>query len=93
MTGSQRRAGITDPRLLLLLPEAVYLASYADLALYHGRTWLWSTLVHESGRYLFPQTGFPDELGQGSAAGTSVNLPFAIIRMYSGTFVCAGHAY
>src|SRR6476619_2680247 len=32
--------------------------------------------VHESGRYLFPGTGFPDELGVGAAAGSSVNLPF-----------------
>ncbi|MCJ7709315.1 MAG: hypothetical protein MUQ32_00635, partial [Chloroflexi bacterium] len=31
--------------------------------------------IHESGRYLFPQTGFIDELGEGRAAGTSVNLP------------------
>jgi acetoin utilization protein AcuC len=32
--------------------------------------------IHESGRYLFPGTGFPDELGVRAAAGTSVNLPF-----------------
>ncbi len=32
--------------------------------------------VHESGRYLFPGTGSLDELGDGVAAGTSVNLPF-----------------
>ena len=32
--------------------------------------------VHESGRYLFPGTGFPDELGVGAATGSSVNLPF-----------------
>ena len=31
---------------------------------------------HESGRYLFPETGFIDELGEGAAAGTSVNMPF-----------------
>jgi acetoin utilization protein AcuC len=31
--------------------------------------------IHESGRYLFPQTGHIDEMGEGSAAGTSVNLP------------------
>jgi acetoin utilization protein AcuC len=30
---------------------------------------------HESGRYLFPGTGFLDELGVGAAAGTSVNVP------------------
>jgi acetoin utilization protein AcuC len=31
--------------------------------------------VHESGRYLFPGTGFVGELGRGDAAGTSVNVP------------------
>jgi acetoin utilization protein AcuC len=31
--------------------------------------------VHESGRYLFPGTGFVGELGQGRARGYSVNLP------------------
>ena len=30
---------------------------------------------HESGRSLFPGTGFLDELGEGSAAGTCVNVP------------------
>jgi acetoin utilization protein AcuC len=29
---------------------------------------------HESGRYLFPGTGFLDELGEGEAAGTSLNV-------------------
>ena len=31
--------------------------------------------VHESGRYLFPGTGFVDEVGVGKGAGYSVNLP------------------
>lgn len=31
--------------------------------------------VHESGRYLFPGTGFVDELGEGEGHGYSVNLP------------------
>ena len=58
MTGTERRAGVSDPRLLLLLPAAIYLASYANLALYHGRAWLWSTPVHESGRYTLLETTF-----------------------------------
>ena len=33
--------------------------------------------LHESGRYLFPGTGFPDETGAGRAKGTSANLPLA----------------
>lgn len=31
--------------------------------------------VHESGRYLFPGTGFVNELGEGRGTGYSVNLP------------------
>jgi GNAT superfamily N-acetyltransferase len=31
---------------------------------------------HESGRYLFPGTGFLTEFGQGAAAGTAVNVTF-----------------
>jgi GNAT superfamily N-acetyltransferase len=31
--------------------------------------------IHESGRSLFPGTGFLDELGEGTAAGTCVNVP------------------
>ena len=31
--------------------------------------------VHESGRYLFPGTGFVAELGEGQGVGYSVNLP------------------
>jgi acetoin utilization protein AcuC len=32
--------------------------------------------LHESGRYLFPGTGFPDESGAGPGKGSAVNLPF-----------------
>ena len=31
--------------------------------------------IHESGKYLFPGTGFPDEIGLGSGKGYSVNIP------------------
>lgn len=31
--------------------------------------------MHESGRFLFPGTGFVDELGEGEAIGTSINIP------------------
>ncbi|HEX4922090.1 MAG TPA: acetoin utilization protein AcuC, partial [Candidatus Bathyarchaeia archaeon] len=30
---------------------------------------------HESGHYLFPGTGFPDETGNGEAAGLKLNIP------------------
>jgi acetoin utilization protein AcuC len=32
--------------------------------------------LHESGRYLFPGTGFPGDCGVGAGRGSSVNLPF-----------------
>jgi len=57
---------------------------YVDLDVHHGDgvqsaflrdPGVLTVSIHESGRYLFPQTGFIDELGEGSAAGTSVNLP------------------
>jgi acetoin utilization protein AcuC len=31
--------------------------------------------MHESGRYLFPGTGFVEEMGAGAARGTSMNVP------------------
>jgi acetoin utilization protein AcuC len=31
--------------------------------------------LHESGRYLFPGTGFVDELGEGEGYGYSLNVP------------------
>jgi len=32
--------------------------------------------LHESGRYLFPGTGFPGECGVGAGRGSAANLPF-----------------
>jgi acetoin utilization protein AcuC len=32
--------------------------------------------LHESGRYLFPGTGFPEDSGAGPGLGAAVNLPF-----------------
>ncbi len=58
---------------------------YVDLDVHHGdgvQALFWddpgvlTISFHESGRYLFPGTGFPDELGEDEAAGTSINLPF-----------------
>ena len=57
---------------------------YLDLDVHHGDgvqaaflrdPGVLTLSVHESGRYLFPQTGYIDELGEGSATGASVNLP------------------
>src|SRR5579864_8109378 len=33
--------------------------------------------LHESGRYLFPGTGYPDDSGAGAGQGSAANLPFA----------------
>ncbi len=57
---------------------------YVDLDVHHGdgvQALHWddpgvlTISFHETGRYLFPGTGFPDEIGEGIAAGTSVNVP------------------
>ena len=58
---------------------------YVDLDVHHGDgveaihaddPGVMTVSFHESGRYLFPGTGFPDDLGEGEAAGTVVNVPF-----------------
>jgi acetoin utilization protein AcuC len=58
---------------------------YVDLDVHHGdgvQALHWNdpgvltVSFHESGRYLFPGTGATAELGEGAAAGTSVNVPF-----------------
>ena len=57
---------------------------YIDLDVHHGdgvQAIHWSdpgvltVSIHETGRSLFPGTGFEDELGGGTAIGTKVNLP------------------
>ena len=57
---------------------------YVDLDVHHGDGvqaihWddpaVMTVSFHETGRYLFPGTGGVDELGDGVAAGTSVNVP------------------
>lgn len=57
---------------------------YVDLDVHHGdgvQAIHWSdpgvmtVSIHETGRTLFPGTGFADELGGGEAAGTKVNIP------------------
>ena len=44
-------------------------------ALHAGDPGVLTISFHESGHSLFPGTGFVDELGEGTAAGTSVNVP------------------
>jgi len=58
---------------------------YVDLDVHHGDgvqaihapdPGVLTLSFHETGRYLFPGTGAVDELGDGIAAGTAVNVPF-----------------
>jgi acetoin utilization protein AcuC len=44
-------------------------------ALFYSDPQVLTVSLHESGRYLFPGTGFPDESGVGDARGTAANLP------------------
>jgi acetoin utilization protein AcuC len=44
-------------------------------ALHYADPGVLTVSFHETGEALFPGTGFVDELGEGSAAGTSVNVP------------------
>jgi acetoin utilization protein AcuC len=57
---------------------------YVDLDVHHGDgvelmfrddPGVLTVSIHESGRYLFPGTGFASEIGEGAAAGTVVNVP------------------
>lgn len=75
-----------DPALAVVRARAEDLrVLYVDLDVHHGDgvqaicyedPGVLTLSFHESGRYLFPETGFPDELGEGRAAGTAVNMPF-----------------
>jgi acetoin utilization protein AcuC len=74
-----------DPALAVVRARAEGMrVLYLDLDVHHGDgvqaicaadPGVLTVSLHESGRHLFPGTGFPDELGVGAAAGTSVNLP------------------
>jgi acetoin utilization protein AcuC len=57
---------------------------YVDLDVHHGDgveaihasdPAVLTVSFHEDGRYLFPQTGFADDVGEGLATGTVVNVP------------------
>ncbi len=59
---------------------------YIDIDVHHGdgvQAGLYDTdqaltiSIHESGAWLFPGTGAPDETGEGDGAGYSVNIPLA----------------
>ena len=58
--------------------------AYVDIDAHHGdgvqaafytNERVMTLSLHESGQYLFPGTGFVDEIGSGASRGLSVNLP------------------
>jgi acetoin utilization protein AcuC len=60
--------------------------AYVDIDVHHGDgvqelfyidPSVLTVSLHESGRTLFPGTGFVDEIGEGKGEGYSVNLPYA----------------
>lgn len=69
--------------VLHLHPE--WRVMYLDIDVHHGDGVQWifyddprvlTVSLHQSGHYLYPGTGFEDEIGEGSARGTSANIPF-----------------
>jgi acetoin utilization protein AcuC len=75
-----------DPAVAIawLLQQGVERIAYVDVDVHHGdgpqaifyaEPRVLTISIHESGRYLFPGTGFEDERGRGDAEGTKVNVP------------------
>jgi acetoin utilization protein AcuC len=57
---------------------------YVDVDVHHGDGVQWifydeprvaTVSLHQSGRYLYPGTGFTNETGEGAGRGTSINVP------------------
>ena len=74
-----------DPAVAIawLLTQGASRVAYVDIDVHHGYgvqaafyddPRVLTISLHESGRYLFPGTGFADEVGRGDARGTSVNV-------------------
>ncbi len=74
-----------DPALAIARARADGLrVLYVDFDVHHGDgveaihqadQGVMTCSIHESGRTLFPGTGFMEDVGEGTAAGTSVNIP------------------
>ena len=74
-----------DPAIAIawMLAQGVERIAYVDIDAHHGdgvQAVFWddprvlTISIHESGRTLFPGTGFPDEIGAAGAEGTAVNV-------------------
>ncbi len=75
-----------DPAVAIawLLSQGATRVAYVDVDAHHGDgveaafyddPRVMTISMHESGRTLFPGTGWPDQAGAGHALGTTVNLP------------------
>jgi acetoin utilization protein AcuC len=75
-----------DPAVAIawMLEQGVRRIAYVDVDVHHGdgvqaifadEPRVLTVSVHESGRYLFPGTGFAHEVGEGPARGSIANLP------------------
>jgi acetoin utilization protein AcuC len=75
-----------DPALAIawLLDQGVERIAYVDVDVHHGdgpqyifyeEPRVLTVSVHQDGRTLFPGSGFVDEVGEGDAEGTKVNVP------------------
>jgi acetoin utilization protein AcuC len=75
-----------DPALAIawLLAQGVDKIAYVDVDVHHGdgvEAAFWddsrvlTISLHETGRTLFPQTGFSDDIGGSGAQGSAVNVP------------------
>ncbi|MDQ4005993.1 MAG: acetoin utilization protein AcuC [Actinomycetota bacterium] len=75
-----------DPAIAIarLLEGGAERVAYVDVDVHHGDgpqaifyrdPRVLTISIHESGRYLFPGTGFTDERGAGDAEGTALNIP------------------
>ncbi|MDP9226644.1 MAG: acetoin utilization protein AcuC [Actinomycetota bacterium] len=69
-------------KVLQLHPE--WRVLYVDVDVHHGDGVQWifyddprvaTVSLHQSGRYLYPGTGFEDEIGTGRGRGTAINVP------------------
>jgi acetoin utilization protein AcuC len=77
-----------DPAFAIewLLRNGAQRVAYVDVDTHHGDgvqalfyddPRVLTVSLHESGNYLFPGTGFTNEVGEGDARGTSLNVPLA----------------
>ncbi len=76
-----------DPAIVIAYLKSEYKVKrivYLDVDAHHGDGVMYGYYedpavldidFHESGKFLFPGTGFPDEIGKGAAEGLKLNIP------------------